>query len=69
MSYYEVTPATRGYTPLYYSGATHCPGCHGTHWNVGRTVAECASCGTALPIPAGEELRARAARVDLEGRQ
>lgn len=27
-----------------------CPGCHGTHWHVGRTMAECATCGTALPI-------------------
>jgi hypothetical protein len=27
-----------------------CPGCHGTHWHVGRAMAECACCGAALPI-------------------
>ncbi len=27
-----------------------CPGCHSTHWHVGRITAECAHCGTALPI-------------------
>lgn len=27
-----------------------CPGCHSTHWLVGRITAECAHCGTALPI-------------------
>lgn len=27
-----------------------CPGCGGTHWHVGRTMAECPKCETALPI-------------------
>lgn len=29
-----------------------CPGCGGTHWHVGRTMAECAKCETALPLMA-----------------
>ena len=28
----------------------HCPGCGRTHWHVGRTMAECAFCATALPL-------------------
>ncbi len=39
----------RGYAPLYRTGS-HCPGCGGAHWLLGRRDAECASCGTALPI-------------------
>ncbi|WP_156442240.1 MULTISPECIES: hypothetical protein [unclassified Sphingomonas] len=42
-------PATRGYAPLYH-GAAPCPACGGTHWHVGRHSAECARCGTALPL-------------------
>lgn len=30
--------------------ANHCPGCDRSHWHVGRTTAECAFCGTALPL-------------------
>ena len=33
-----------------------CPACAGRMWMVGRVVAECAFCGTALPI-AGEGRR------------
>lgn len=29
---------------------THCPGCQGTNWLVGRFSAECAHCGTALEM-------------------
>lgn len=28
----------------------HCPGCTHTNWLIGRRVAECAFCGTALPL-------------------
>ena len=30
-----------------------CPGCGQTQWIIGRMVAECAFCGTALPLQAG----------------
>jgi hypothetical protein len=28
----------------------HCPGCGRTHWYLGRMLAECAFCETALPL-------------------
>jgi hypothetical protein len=28
----------------------HCPGCGRTHWYLGRVLAECAFCSTALPL-------------------
>ncbi|OAN53295.1 hypothetical protein [Sphingobium sp. TCM1] len=41
----------RGFIPLYHSGETNrCPACTRQHWIVGRMVAECAFCGTALPL-------------------
>lgn len=55
----------RGYVPLYQGGSI-CPGCHGKHWNIGRLVAECASCGTALPFAAGELERAMSPRLGRE---
>jgi hypothetical protein len=37
-------------TPLYYTGETNrCPGCGLAHWYVGRVLAECGFCATALP--------------------
>ena len=42
----------RGYAVQYRDGA-HCPGCDGRHWWIGRASAECARCGTALPIATG----------------
>ena len=37
--------------PLYRFGETnHCPGCGRTHWLIGRRLAECAFCATALPL-------------------
>lgn len=27
-----------------------CPNCAGLHWYIGRSTAECAYCGTALPL-------------------
>lgn len=38
-----------GYRPLY-SGGARCPSCAGGAWHVGRASAECARCGTALPL-------------------
>ena len=44
-------PATRGYHAVYRENeVNHCPGCGRTHWYLGRILAECAFCGTALPL-------------------
>ncbi|WOE76167.1 hypothetical protein [Alterisphingorhabdus coralli] len=43
--------AARGFRPLYRAGSVnHCPGCGQTQWHVGRMSAECAHCGTAIPL-------------------
>lgn len=45
------SPALRGFHLVYRENeANYCPGCGRTHWIVGRTSAECASCSTALPL-------------------
>jgi hypothetical protein len=47
------TPSGRGYHVVYREHeVNHCPGCSRTHWYVGRTMAECAFCSTALPLEA-----------------
>ena len=47
-------PATRGYHAVYRENeVNHCPGCGRTHWFLGRLLAECAFCGTALPLQEG----------------
>lgn len=44
-------PATRGYHAVYRENqVNHCPGCGRTHWHLGRVLAECAFCSTALPL-------------------
>lgn len=44
-------PALRGYHAVYRENqVNHCPGCGRTHWYLGRLLAECAFCGTALPL-------------------
>ena len=44
-------PGTRGYHAVYRENeVNHCPGCGRTHWYLGRMLAECAFCGTALPL-------------------
>ena len=44
-------PAVRGYHAVYRENEVNrCPGCGRTHWHVGRTLAECAFCCTALPL-------------------
>lgn len=49
-----VAPAgRRGYHVDYRGdGSDRCPGCGRGHFYVGRVSAECAFCGTALPLPA-----------------
>jgi hypothetical protein len=44
-------PVHRGYAVLYHEGETnHCPSCGQSHWIVGRLMAECGYCETALPL-------------------
>lgn len=44
-------PAVRGYHAVYHEDhVNHCPGCGRTHWILGRMLAECAFCATALPL-------------------
>lgn len=41
----------RGYHIVYREQETnYCPGCGHTHWYIGRQMAECAFCQTALPL-------------------
>ena len=41
----------RGYHIVYREEqANYCPGCGHTHWYIGRLMAECAFCQTALPL-------------------
>ena len=41
----------RGYHIVYREEQiNHCPGCGHTHWSIGRMMAECAFCSTALPL-------------------
>lgn len=43
-------PVMRGYHIVYRdNSANHCPGCGHSNWMIGRLMAECAFCGTALP--------------------
>ena len=47
-------PDRRGYVVAYWPGERNpCPGCSRMNWLVGRLMAECAFCATALPL-AGE---------------
>lgn len=44
-------PALRGYHAVYHENALNrCPGCGRSHWLIGRMLAECGFCGTALPL-------------------
>ena len=41
----------RGYHVVYRDRqVNHCPGCGRSHWLIGRLMAECAFCDTALPL-------------------
>ena len=44
-------PAVRGFNIVYRGNqVNHCPGCGRSHWYVGRLLAECGFCGTAIPL-------------------
>ncbi|MGI8705425.1 MAG: hypothetical protein ACR2JJ_06480 [Sphingomicrobium sp.] len=44
-------PNARGYHAVYREGdVNHCPGCGRSQWFIGRQLAECAFCTTALPL-------------------
>ena len=47
----------RGYHMVYREQETnHCPGCGRTHWYIGRLMAECAFCETALPLESSSQV-------------
>lgn len=47
-------PGRSGYRIAYRAHeVNHCPGCGKSHWLMGRMTAECAYCGTALPLNEG----------------
>lgn len=47
-------PSVRGFVPAYHAGEyNRCPGCGRSHWLIGRLLAECAFCTTALPLSDG----------------
>ena len=47
----QFNPSSRGYHAVYRDNeVNHCPGCGRTHWYLGRMLAECAFCSTALPL-------------------
>lgn len=51
---FGIRQAHSGYRVAYRPRETnHCPECSQSHWLIGRLTAECAFCGTALPLVAG----------------
>lgn len=68
----ETTPLMaheRGYFIVYREQeVNHCPGCGRTQWYIGRTMAECAFCTTALPLEAasGTSQSAKIVRLDRQ---
>jgi hypothetical protein len=47
----QFDPNVRGYHAVYHEGEVNrCPGCGRSHWYIGRMLAECAFCATALPL-------------------
>ncbi|WP_213981579.1 hypothetical protein [Sphingomonas sp. dw_22] len=51
---FGIRQAYTGYRIAYRPQETnHCPGCGKSHWMIGRLTAECAFCGTALPLIGG----------------
>jgi hypothetical protein len=47
--------ALRGYGIVYRRDEVNfCPGCGRSHWYIGRLMAECAYCGTAIPLQDSE---------------
>jgi len=50
-AYSAYDPHVRGYAIVYRPGVSnHCPGCGRSQWYLGRSSAECAFCGVALPF-------------------
>lgn len=44
-------PRARGYHAVYRENSVNrCPGCGRSHWLIGRMLAECGFCATALPL-------------------
>jgi hypothetical protein len=61
-------PALRGYHAVYRENeVNHCPGCGRTHWMIGRMLAECSFCATALPL-SDSYARGTATPVVMHGR-
>jgi len=62
-------PANRGYHAVYRENeVNHCPGCGRTHWYVGRTLAECGFCATALHLSESFRQPAEAAVITRRSR-
>ena len=62
-------PLLRGYHAVYRENqVNHCPGCGRTHWMIGRILAECGFCATALPL-SDSYVRGAAAPVVRHGRK
>lgn len=48
---FAVMVQSRGYAPKYKNGEVNsCPGCGRSHWHIGRMMAECGFCATAIPL-------------------
>jgi hypothetical protein len=44
----------RGFVHIYWQDQVNrCPGCGKSHWHIGRALAECGFCATALPLSGG----------------
>ena len=57
-------PQERGYHVVYREHETnHCPGCGRTQWLIGRLMAECAFCATALPLENGLMVGSQTVRI------
>ena len=61
--------ATQGYRAVYRpQQVNHCPGCGHANWLVGRTLAECARCSTAMPLATSVQDK-HGARITFQPRQ
>lgn len=50
-------PTLRGYHISYRGdGTDRCPGCSRQHFHIGRTLAQCAFCETAVPLPDSSQI-------------
>lgn len=48
---FAATLANRGHHIVYRANSSnHCPGCGHSNWYIGRTMAECGFCETAVPL-------------------